>query len=55
VVATTNPKQIPTAENAKYAAKLSCVRLRRKIGYRYRVSPKEMESRSTEQEYMTDG
>ena len=55
-IAITNPKQIPSKENAEYAAKCLDVKLGEEVGYKYRGSPDDSYSKDkTKLLYCTDG
>ena len=54
-IAITNPKRIPSAENAKFAAKTLDVELGGHVGYKYRGSPDGSSSQDTKLLYCTDG
>ena len=54
-IAITNPKKIPTADAANFAAKTLNVKLGEEVGYKYRGSPKSSMSNKTQLLYCTDG
>jgi len=54
-IAITNPKKIPSEENAIYAAKTLDVKLGEQVGLKYRNSPKEYYSKDSKLVYCTDG
>jgi len=54
-IAITNPKKIPTADAADFAAKTLNVKLGEEVGYKYRGSPKSSMSGKTQLLYCTDG
>ena len=51
----TNPKQLPSKENADFAAKTLDVPLGQQVGYKYRGSPEGSSSKNTNLLYCTDG
>ena len=51
----TNPKSLPSKENAEFAAKTLDVPLGQQVGYKYRGSPEGSSSKNTNLLYCTDG